>query len=216
VHFPSISNKKDNRMKSTTGRKRIFVSSTIALLIMGGGIAYAYFSTTGSGVGDSSVGTSTPLVITQIADGSTTGDASFSDVALLPGGPVQGLAVSISNPSQGDQGIHSVTVTTATASLGAVATYNLAHASPALQATTSDATTLGIPIPGCLASWFGMMNWSPVGGDLVVGGNASVTIGNVANGSPDATSTLSVSLTSAGVIQDSCKNKDIDLKFASN
>jgi hypothetical protein len=203
-------------MKNTNGRKRIFVSSTIALIIMGGGIAYAYFTTTGSGTGSVTAGTSTPLVITQIAPGSTTGDESFHDVALLPGGPAQDLAVTIANPSQGDEGVHSVTVGTATATLGAVATYNGANPTPAVQATTSDATTLGVPIAGCLASWFGVTNWSPAGADLIVGGNASVTIGNVANGSPDAPSTLSISLSSAGVIQDACKNRTIDLAFTSN
>jgi hypothetical protein len=203
-------------MKLITGRKRIFASSTIALLIMGGGLAYAYFSTTGSGSGTTTVGTNTALVITQIPSGSTLGDASFGDVPLLPGGPAQGLAISITNPSQGDEGVHTVTVHAAMASLSAVATYNLAHTSPALQATTSDVTSGGTPIPGCLASWFSTTNWSPVSGDLVISGSGGVTIGDSSNGAPVAASTLSVALSSAGVLQDFCKDAIIDLKFASN
>ncbi len=203
-------------MKRFIGRKRIAASTTFSLLIIGGGLAYAYFSTTGQGGGSTPVGSDTPLVITQIPSESTIGDASFGEVLLVPGGPAQRLAISISNPALGDEAVHAVTVSVATASPGAVATYNLAHESPALQAGTSDATSSGIPIPGCLASWFSVTNWSPSSGDLVISGSGTITIGNDSNGSPDATSTLSVALASEGILQDSCKDALIDLKFASN
>jgi len=203
-------------MSKFQGRKRIFASSTIALLIMGGGMAYAYFSTTGSGSGNAGVGTNSPFVITQIADGSTTGDSSYLPVALLPGGPSEVLAISIYNPSTGDQGIHGVTVSPAMATFSAVDTYNALHVAPDVQATTSDVTSGGIPVAGCLASWFDVTNWSPVSGDIVVAGHGYAVIGNNLNGSPEASSTLSVSLMSEGVIQDACKDAAVDLNFASN
>lgn len=204
------------KMTYLHGYKRIFVSSTISLLIIGGGVAYAYFTTTGSGPGSTAVGTSSPLTITQIVEGSTTGDASYSPVALLPGGDAQSLAISIHNPSKGDQGIHSVTVSLAAPTLSAISAYNTAHPTPQVQATASDVTSGGIPIPGCLASWFNTANWGPVATDVIIAGNGYAVIGNNANGTVQASSTLSISLMSAGVIQDACKLADVDLTFTSN
>ena len=198
------------------GRKRIFVSSTIALLIAGGGVAYAYFSTTGSGTGSTAVGTSSELTITQITEGTSTGDASYLPVALLPGGDAQNLAISIYNPSNGDQGIHSVTVSPAVPSALAVSTYNGLHPAPAVQASLSDVTSSGVPIAGCLAAWFHETNWGPVAADIVVAGHGSAVIGNNQNGTVQADSTLSASLMSAGVIQDACELADVDLTFTSN
>ena len=203
-------------MKTIIQGKLATAVATISLVMMLGGLAYAYFTATGSGQGDTSVGTSVPLTITQIPDGSTLGDASFSSVTLVPGGPADYLAISISNPSQASQGIHAVTVSASTASLRAVATYNASHLSPEIQATTGDVTNNGVPVPGCLAAWFEGTSWVAVEGNLLVGGNASVTLGNASNGTPDATSTLSVALKSEGVNQDSCKNATVDLVFVSS
>lgn len=85
----------------SSNRKRLaVVSSTLAVVLVGGGLAIAYWTTTGSGSGAGAVGTSTTVTVTQ--------DSTVAD--LVPGGPADVLDFTINNPGAGPQTINSVVV----------------------------------------------------------------------------------------------------------
>jgi hypothetical protein len=76
------------------------IAGTMAVVLVGGGLAIAYWTTTGSGTGSGAVGTSTSVVVTQ--------DSTVAD--LVPGGPADVLDFTIDNPSDGPQRISSVAI----------------------------------------------------------------------------------------------------------
>jgi hypothetical protein len=83
-----------------------------AVLLGTGGIAAAYFSTSGTGTGAAATGSSTgPLTITQV--GTVTG--------LLPGGPAGTINYSVKNTSAGAQFVGPVTVTVTAVTTGSIA-----------------------------------------------------------------------------------------------
>lgn len=85
----------------SSNKKRLaFVSGSLAVALVGGGLAIAYWTTTGTGTGSGAVGTSTPVTVTQ--------DSTVS--GLVPGGPADDLDFTINNPGAGPQTINSVTV----------------------------------------------------------------------------------------------------------
>ena len=88
-----------------------------AVLLGTGGIAAAYFSTSGSGAGSAATGSSTgPLAITQV--GTVTG--------LLPGAPARTINYSVTNTSAGVQFVGPVTVTVSSVTTGASSATRLA------------------------------------------------------------------------------------------
>ena len=85
----------------SSNKKRLaFVSGSLAVALVGGGLAIAYWTTTGSGNGAGTVGTSTLVSVTQT---STVAD-------LVPGGPADVLNFSINNGGDGPQTINGVSV----------------------------------------------------------------------------------------------------------
>ena len=85
----------------SSNKKRLaVVSSTLAVVLVGGGLAIAFWTTTGTGTGSGAVGTSTPVTVTQ--------DSTVAD--LVPGGPADNLDFTIDNPGDGPQTINSVVV----------------------------------------------------------------------------------------------------------
>jgi hypothetical protein len=76
------------------------VAGTMAVVLVGGGLAIAYWTTTGSGTGAGTVGTDTPVTVTQ--------DSTVAD--LVPGGPADPLNFTIENDSDGPQRISSVSI----------------------------------------------------------------------------------------------------------
>lgn len=85
------------------------VAMTVAGVLVGGGVAVAYWTTTGSGTGSAPVGTSTPLTVTQ--------NTTFT--SLVPGGTAQGIDFTLNNPSTADVQVTSVVVAVASTSAGA-------------------------------------------------------------------------------------------------
>jgi hypothetical protein len=74
----------------TIPRKTLIATLAVStVIVVGGGIAFAYWSTTGSGTGTVGVGTNTAVVVTQ--DGSPGG--------LVPGGAAQPIDFTVTNPS---------------------------------------------------------------------------------------------------------------------
>lgn len=77
-----------------------------ALVLFGGGAAYAYWTSTGVGSGTATTGTSVDFAV---ATTTATGGP------LTPGGPSQTVAFTVTNPGTGAQNLSSVVVTVANA-----------------------------------------------------------------------------------------------------
>ncbi|TKV57429.1 hypothetical protein FDO65_17410 [Nakamurella flava] len=77
-----------------------------AVLLIGGGAAYAYWSSTGVGEGEVDTGTAPAFVVS-----STPGTGG----PLSPGGPTETVAFSVANPSSGVLNLASVTAAVANA-----------------------------------------------------------------------------------------------------
>jgi hypothetical protein len=98
-------NQKGIEMKKFTKKKKLAVVVLAgALLFAGGGVAFAYFTSTGSGPGSASVGTSTSWGVTLSSDTTHT---------LLPGSGNEVLNYVITNSGAGVQALTSVTATVA-------------------------------------------------------------------------------------------------------
>lgn len=91
--------------KFTARTKRVAII-TAAMLAVGGGAAYAYWTSTGTGTGSATTGSSTPFTIASQAP---------SGAALAPGGTAQSIAFTVTNPGSGSQNLSGVTVTVANA-----------------------------------------------------------------------------------------------------
>jgi hypothetical protein len=83
-------------------RKTLVAGGLVATMALGG-IAFAFFSATGSGSGTASVGTSHALDITQV--GSVSG--------LVPNGPAQTINYKVTNNTAGAEQVNQVTTTVA-------------------------------------------------------------------------------------------------------
>jgi hypothetical protein len=141
-------------------RKRVIVP-LIALAALGAaGAAIAYFTTTGSGTGQASVGSDTPWSVTF---GATTG-------TMFPGAGTSTVHYTITNNGGGHQ-----YVTTTNASV--------------VDDGSGNIEDNGLSVPGCLSSWFTVTNVPPSGVDLPPGaqatGSADVTMSD-ANTSQNA------------------------------
>jgi hypothetical protein len=87
--------------------RKIAVSAVVAgLVLAGGGAAFAYWSSSGSGVGEATTGESTAFTVT--SEDATGGP-------LTPGGPSQSVTFTVTNPSTGAQTLNSVVVRVANA-----------------------------------------------------------------------------------------------------
>ncbi len=96
----------------SSNKKRLaFVSGTLAVALVGGGLAVAYWTTTGSGTGTGAVGSDTPVTVTQ--------DSLVS--GLVPGGPSSKLDFTINNGGTGPQTINSVAVSVSSVTKAALA-----------------------------------------------------------------------------------------------
>ena len=85
-----------------TSRRFKLIAGTVAAVLVGGGIAVAYWTTTGTGAGAATTGTDTPVTVTQ--------DSTIS--GLVPGGAAQPIDFTVHNPSGTTSvSIKSVTVT---------------------------------------------------------------------------------------------------------
>jgi hypothetical protein len=79
----------------------IVAGSTVGALAIGG-VAFAYWTSTGDGSGSATTGTSSSFVVT--TDAATGGP-------LTPGGPSETVAFHVHNPSTGDQNLSAVAAT---------------------------------------------------------------------------------------------------------
>jgi hypothetical protein len=90
-------------MGKVAGRKKRIIGTTVALLAIGGGAAFAYWSATGTHDTTTAAGTATNFTITSTIAGSP----------LSPGGPVKTATFTVTNPGSGVQKLSNVAVTVA-------------------------------------------------------------------------------------------------------
>src|SRR3712207_6797700 len=88
-------------MAKIAGRKKRIIVTTAVLAALGGGAAFAYWSSVGTGSGAAGTGTSVPFTVTSQA---ATGGP------LSPGGPTQTVAFTVTNPGTGVQNLTAVDV----------------------------------------------------------------------------------------------------------
>jgi len=87
-----------------TKHRSLLVALVVLLIVAVGGVAFAYWSSGGSGTGSALTGTSTSFTVTS---------TPATSPALTPGGPSQSVAFNVANPSTGTQTLTSVVVTVA-------------------------------------------------------------------------------------------------------
>ncbi len=100
------------------------VGITAVLVLASGGAAYAYFTSTGSGSGSANVGSAGTWTVTA---GSPSG-------TIYPGSGNSVITFEIQNSGSGDE--------------------QYSTASATIASSGGDVTVAGVPVSGCLASWF--------------------------------------------------------------
>lgn len=91
--------KHPQRRKNT--KRAAVVLLGLGLVTAGGGAAFSYWTTPGSGTGSAATGTVSPVTIKA---------TSAAVTGLYPGGPAQNISGSFDNPNAGKVYIHQVTV----------------------------------------------------------------------------------------------------------
>ena len=86
-------------MKRLTKTGSIIAGATAAALLLGGGIAVAYWTSSGTGTGSAAAGTAASVTVTQ--SGTVTG--------LYPDGPAQTITVVVANPNDAAVNLAGVT-----------------------------------------------------------------------------------------------------------
>jgi hypothetical protein len=123
-------------------RRNILIAATTALLLVGGGAAYAYWTLSGSGTGTASTGTVT---------GTITAVQTTTVSNLRPGGTAQSLAGNFTNTDTSPIYVTSVTasISSVTKAVGAVAgtcdatDYTLSNATMTVNASVPTGTAQG-------------------------------------------------------------------------
>lgn len=95
-----------SQMSKLTARNKRTAIVTAALVVVGGGAAFAYWTSVGTGTGSATTGSSTDFTI---ASEAPTGNP------LAPGGTAQSIAFTVTNPGNGSQILQNVEVTVANA-----------------------------------------------------------------------------------------------------
>lgn len=90
------------RLRSASRTRKVV--ATTAALVLTGGAAFAFWSSTGNGTGSATTGTDTPFTVTS---------SPATGGPLTPGGPTQTVPFTVVNPGTGVQNLATVTVTVA-------------------------------------------------------------------------------------------------------
>ena len=89
-----------------TKRGTLLVASLATALLVGGGVAFAYWTTTGSGTGSAAAGTSSAVVVTQ----------TNPVTGLYPGGLPQDINLNIANSNSAAQRLETVAISVSSTS----------------------------------------------------------------------------------------------------
>jgi hypothetical protein len=128
-------------------KKRLIATVTVigALVVAAG--AFAYFTASGSGTGQATVGSSSPW---GVSFGTTTG-------TMYPGAGTATVPYTITNAGNGNQKLATTTAVVAADGSGNV-------------------TSHGTSVSGCLATWFTAVNTAPTAVDLAAGGHTTGSV----------------------------------------
>jgi hypothetical protein len=182
-----------SRFSNMKLRTKIAVGATLgAAGITAGGMAFAYFTSSGSGNGSATAGSSTAFVVSQ--DSPATG-LYPSPVAPNTGAVTQAVDFTVTNPGSGDQWVNTVTISIPT-------TTDSAN-------NTVVEDTSGAVVPGCLASWFNIA--SPV---QTLNKNIPGTNQTGSNSYDDTGSSATIQLVDSGTSQNPCEGVTLKLSFA--
>jgi hypothetical protein len=135
-------------------KKRMLAALSVVAVLVGAGAAVAYFTSSGSGTGQASVGSSTAFTVNV---------AAATGGPLYPGSGTENLTYTVHNGSSGHQNLSSTSAAVAADNNGAI-------------------TDNGTSVTGCKASWFTATNHAPslpqnlAGGADATGGNVDVTM----------------------------------------
>ncbi len=148
----------------SSNKKRLaFVSGSLAVALVGGGLAIAYWTTTGSGTGAGTVGTSTAVSVTQ--------DSTVS--GLVPGGPSAALDFTVNNGGTGPQTINGVSVS--------VSKVTKAVGAPAGACTAGDFTVAQPALGGAIELAVGDNTFTSGAGGDFANTTAAVSMKNTAS-----------------------------------
>ncbi|HWF49162.1 MAG TPA: hypothetical protein VG294_00845 [Solirubrobacteraceae bacterium] len=165
-------------------RKRVAVPLAAVLALGIAAAAFAYFTSTGSGTGAATVGSASAWTVTA---GAATGGP------LYPGSGTQTISYTVTNPSSGVQSLAGTSA--------AVASYT----GTAIPADAGDVTHNGVPVAGCLASWFTAANTAPTPLPQNLAGSATSTAGSVA-----------VTMQDSGTSQNVCQGATPDITVSAS
>lgn len=178
-------------------KKRVSIPLAVVAVLAVGGIAYAYWTTTGSGDATGTTGTNTAMTITQ--DGVVT--------AMTPGSAAQAVNYTIANSADTPQ-----YVTTVTISKTNVTYINAAGAG---NGTTAINHPAGMVAVLCTTADFDLVQPDAVGLDLPVGNTSFTRVSGTGTGSTylnKLSGTVQMLNTTSN--QDDCKNTTINLSIA--
>ena len=173
-------------------KKRIAAVALSGAIILGtGGIAAAYFTSTGSGTGSATVGSATTWTVGETA-GSSTGGPLFPDHAI-GGANIQTDGYTVTNAGSGSQSLTNVTIKVAT----------LTGAAWSSRTNTS--------LPACTAADFSV-------GASAVGSTYTDTAlaGDYTAGETNATGSVTVELIDNSLNQDNCQGVTVPLYFVAS
>ncbi len=136
-------------LRRFTKKRWVLPLSVVAVLAIAGG-AFAYFTSSGSGTGQASVGSSTAFTVNASSDTSN---------SLYPGSGSETLTYTVHNPSSGAQ--------------------NLTSTSASVASLNGDVTQGGTEVTGCKASWFSAVNTAPTPLPQDLAGGTSSSQGSV-------------------------------------
>jgi len=136
----------------TTRRRIAIVVGASAMVLAGGGAAFAYFTASGSGTGSATVGTTGTWVVSE---------NGLSGGPLYPGSGSETITFNVKNNGAADQEFSS-----------AVAAVN-SDGSGYIQTGAGNAS-----VPNCKASWFslGQPSGSPIGTNIAGGATVQVQV----------------------------------------
>jgi hypothetical protein len=171
-------------------KKRVSIPLAVVGVLAIGGIAYAYWTTSGTGSATGTTGTSTALTVTQ------TGVVS----GMTPGSPAQAVNYTINNTATTPQYVTTVTI--------AMARVSYTSAAGAGTGTTALDHPLGMTAVLCTVDDFEVVQPAAVGLDLPVGISAFTRVAGTTYGGK-LSGTVQMLNTLAN--QDDCKNTTINL-----
>jgi hypothetical protein len=129
-----------------TKKRKLAALGVVAVLAIAGA-AIAYFTASGSGTGNATVGSSTAWTVTP---GSASG-------TMYPGSGTSSFSYTVANPGSGPQHLSSTSATVADDGSGNIKEH-------------------GSPVSGCLASWFTAADHSPAPANVAAGSSVNGSV----------------------------------------